>query len=364
MAKIVIDAREFTTSTGRYMFNLVKYLQTVDKTNQYIILLKPSDAKNWQPTAPNFKVVATKYKEFSFGEQLGFAWQLYSLRPNLVHFGMVQQPVLYFGRSVTTMHDLTTTRFKNPTKNKLIFSIKQFVYKKLNKWAVRKNKYIITPTNFVKKDIINYTKINANKIVVTHESADKINYKSKPVKELIAKDYIMYVGRPLPHKNLDNLIRAFAKLKTMPPKLKLVIAGKKDIAHNAYIQLAKQLNVSKDVVFSGFVSEGHLRWLYEHTAGYVFPSLSEGFGLPGLEAMVHGAPVISSNATCLPEVYGQGALYFDPLDVDDMANKIDTVLSSYKIRDNLIKKGYANAKKYSWLKMANQTIEVYNKALK
>jgi glycosyltransferase involved in cell wall biosynthesis len=364
MAKIVIDAREFTTSTGRYMFNLVKYLESTDNTNQYIILLKPSDAKNWQPTAPNFKVVTTKYKEFSFGEQLGLAWQLYRLRPNLVHFGMVQQPLLYFGRSVTTMHDLTTTRFKNPTKNSLIFSIKQQVYKLVNKWAVRKNKFIITPTNYVKKDIINYTKIRADKIVVTYESADKINDKAMPVKQLIAKEYIMYVGRPQPHKNLANLISAFANLKQNHPKLKLVIAGKKDIAHNAYIQQAKKLNVSKDVIFSGFVSEGQLRWLYEHTAGYVFPSFSEGFGLPGLEAMVHGAPVISSNATCLPEVYGDGAVYFNPHNVDDIAKKIDIILSNYKTRDDLIKKGYANAKKYSWLKMANQTIEVYNKALK
>jgi glycosyltransferase involved in cell wall biosynthesis len=111
------------------------------------------------------------------------------------------------------------------------------------------------------------------------------------------------------------------------------------------------------------VSEGQLRWLYENCAAYVFPSLSEGFGLPGLEAMVHGAPVVSSNATCLPEVYGEAAHYFDPLDVDDIASKIGETLDNEALRSNLIKKGKEQAAKYSWRRTAEQTLEVYEKAL-
>jgi glycosyltransferase involved in cell wall biosynthesis len=114
-------------------------------------------------------------------------------------------------------------------------------------------------------------------------------------------------------------------------------------------------------VFTDFINEGELRWLYEHSAAYVFPSLSEGFGLPGLEAMIHGTPVVSSDATCLPEVYGDAAHYFDPRDVRDMAAKISDVLTDSKLRQDLIKKGTAQAAKYSWQRMAEQTLEIYSK---
>ena len=119
----------------------------------------------------------------------------------------------------------------------------------------------------------------------------------------------------------------------------------------------------KNILFTGFVNEGQLRWLYENCGAYVFPSLSEGFGLPALEAMAAGAPVASSDATCLPEIYGDAAYYFNPLSVDDMAQKIDEVLNSEKLRKDLIDKGYEQIKKYSWDKMAVQTLDIYKKFL-
>ena len=139
--------------------------------------------------------------------------------------------------------------------------------------------------------------------------------------------------------------------------------GKKD-ANYSRIEADVLKRGIKGVVFTGFASEGQLRWLYENTEAYVFPSLSEGFGLPGLEAMVHGAPVVSSNATCLPEIYGKGAHYFDPLNVGDMENAINSVLTDGKLRKKLIDLGHKQASKYSWKRMAEQTLEVYNKALK
>jgi glycosyltransferase involved in cell wall biosynthesis len=168
----------------------------------------------------------------------------------------------------------------------------------------------------------------------------------------------MYVGRPAPHKNLERLVEAFKILQTQHPTLKLVLAGKKDVH---YEKIAKQ-NIP-GVLLTDFVTEGQLRWLYENCAAYVFPSMSEGFGLPGLEAMTHGAPVVSSNATCLPEIYGQAAHYFDPLDTADMAAKISEVLSDGALREKLTKTGKAQAAKYSWAKTAGQTLEVYEKVL-
>ena len=201
MAKIVIDARELRTSTGRYIERLLYYLQQIDKTNDYTVLLKPKDIDSWTPTNKKFKKEACPFKEFTFAEQTALLAQIKRIDPELVHFGMVQQPVLYKGKTVTTMHDLTTTRFRNPSKNWLIFTIKQMVYRWVNKRVAKKSDAIITPSEFVKDDVAKYAKINSRKITVTYEAADEINETPEPVNELIDQSYIFYVGRNTPHKN-------------------------------------------------------------------------------------------------------------------------------------------------------------------
>jgi glycosyltransferase involved in cell wall biosynthesis len=124
-----------------------------------------------------------------------------------------------------------------------------------------------------------------------------------------------------------------------------------------------KLGVADSVMFTGYVTDGQLKWLYRACKAYIFPSLSEGFGLPGLEAMKHGAPVASSTATCLPEVYGNGAWYFNPYDVNDMVRTINEVLVNPDLRKKLIRAGHEQAAKYSWQKVAEETLGVYKKAL-
>jgi glycosyltransferase involved in cell wall biosynthesis len=358
--RIVIDARESGTSTGRYVDKLLEYLQKIDSTNEYVVLLhRPQLGK--VSTSANFREVETHYKEFSFGEQLGFALQLYLLKADLVHFTMIQQPILYIKSSVTTMHDLTTVRFRNPSKP-LINRLKLLPYIAVINIVVRRARAIITPSQFVLNDLRKFTHYTAKTAVFTHESADKITNKPEPLKALQGKKFVMYVGRPTPHKNLERLMDAYSLLLEKHPDLYLVLAGKKDALMTTHEQRAQSLGL-KNVLVTGFVSEGELRWLYENCAAYVFPSLSEGFGLPGLEAMQHGAPVVSSNATCLPEVYGDAALYFDPLDTQGIADKINNVLSNSKVGDNLKNKGHQKANEYSWQRMAEQTLAIYTKAL-
>jgi glycosyltransferase involved in cell wall biosynthesis len=166
----------------------------------------------------------------------------------------------------------------------------------------------------------------------------------------------------MPHKNLERLIEAFVRLKAQHPDLVLVLAGQPDVNYRR-IEAETRARTIKNLHFAGHVSEGQLRWLYEHCAAYVFSSLSEGFGLPGLEAMVHGAPVISSNATCLPEIYGEAAHYFDPLNVPAMADAIAEVLTDKDLRSELINRGHSQVKRYSWRSTAEQTLAVYNRAL-
>jgi glycosyltransferase involved in cell wall biosynthesis len=362
MSKIVIDAREYTTTTGRYTFRLIQYLEQIDLANQYVILLKPADLDKANFTNPNFSKLASPYKEFTFDEQLGLLKQVNGLKADLVHFATPQQPVLYRGKKVTTVHDLTTARFYNPDKKRTVFWFKQQVYKWVIKRVARTSAAVLTPTQFVKDDLINFAGTDPRKITVTYESADFITDSPAALPDLQNKQFIMYVGRPTPHKNLERLIEAFVVLKAQHPALTLVLAGKKD-ANYQRIEAEVQRKNIKHIYFTDFVSESQLRWLYENCAAYVFPSLSEGFGLPPMEALLHDAPLVSSNATCLPEVYGDAAHYFDPLDVQAMADAINEVLTDKQLRDQLVKNGRIQAAKYSWHRMAEQTLAVYQRVL-
>lgn len=359
---VLVDARESGTSTGRYVDKLCEYMHQLKSVYHITVLTKPHRIAYFNTTCPNFEIIESPYKEFTFAEQLGLLHQINGLKPDLVHFTIVQQPVLYRGKTVTTMQDLTTVRFRNPTKNPLIFTLKQQVYKWVNKRVARKSNAVICISNYVKDDVLSFTKADPNKFTVTYESADKLPENPQPIANLEGKQFIMYIGRPTPHKNLSRLIDAFILLKEHHPDLCLVLAGKKDANYRIHEQRVIGERI-EHVVFTDFIEDSQLRWLYENCAAYVFPSLSEGFGLPGLEAMVHGAPVVSSNATCLPEVYGDAAVYFDPLDVNDMAAKIDEAISNEKTRDKLIELGFKQAQKYSWKKTAEQTLAVYKSVL-
>jgi len=362
VSKIVIDARESGTTTGRYVDKMVEHLHKLKPRHEVILLAKTHRLQYLREIAPKFVVIETPFKEFTFGEQTGFKKQIEGLNADLVHFPMVQQPVFYKGCVVTTMQDLTTIRFRNPTKNPIVYWSKQQVYKWVNKRAARKSEALITPTQYVKDDVAEYTHVSPDKITVTLEASDFISDEPEPVKELEGKRFIMYVGRPTPHKNLGRLIDAFAILQKERPDLYLALVGKTDANYERHAAYVKERGIP-NVIFTGFTSDGQLRWMYEHTLAYTFPSLSEGFGLPPLEAMIHGAPVVASNATCIPEVLGSAARYFNPLDIEEMTTKIGEVVDDPIVREEMSEKSKKHAAKFSWSRMATQTLAVYNQAL-
>ena len=350
--------------TGRYVDRLIEHLQVLDSDNRYTILVQPDDP--WQPKAANFTRVNAPYPQFSFNplDQLRFAHQLRQLKPDLVHFPMNQQPVFYSGAIVTSTMDLTMLRFTRPGKASLpIFWLKMLGYRFLFRSSVKKSKAIITISEFVKKDLERHYAAARGKVTVTYCASEPRLSGDVQQPNAITKPFIMHVGSPFPHKNIERLIRAFEVLILTRPDLKLVLVGKKE---HYFEQLEKHIKTSPahdNIVLTGFIGDEKLKWLYENAEAYVLPSLSEGFGLPGLEAMVHGCPVVSSNATCLPEVYGDAAQYFDPLNVQDIAAKISTALTDPVLGSKLVKRGYEQIKKYSWARMATQTLEVYNQVL-
>lgn len=363
MKRLVLDARESGTSTGRYIDKLVEYLARLEPNLEIILLAKPHRLEYLRTLAPGFKVVEADHKEFTFDEQLGFARQLRSLKADLVHFGMIHQPILYRGAAVTTMHDLTTARFRNINKNPVIFTIKQFVYRQVIRKAAHTSLALITPSQYVKDDVVDYTGVDPAKITVTYEAADPIPETEEPINGFAGKDYIMFHGRPLPHKNLERLIEAFAGLHARRPDLCLMIAGKQDKSHASYLSLAQKLGIANRVLLTNWITDGQLKWAMRHAKAYIYPSLSEGFGLPPLEAMLNGAPVVASNATCIPEVCGDAARYFDPLDTRAMSDAIEEVLTDKQLRTELIRRGHEQVKKYSWRRMAEQTLAVYEEVL-
>lgn len=359
---IAIDARIIRSSTGRYVERLLTYLQEVDHTNVYSVLVRAKDEHYWKPTAPNFMIKIADFDDYSFAEQLGLRRLLKQLKPDLVHFCMPQQPVLYKGRKVTTFHDLTLLKTYNSDKNWFVFRAKQFVGKFVFNSVAKESDHLIAISKFTKKELLEYTDATDENITVIYEASDVANGPSKTYK-LPYKKYLLYVGQQSDYKNIKRLGDAHQKLLETYPDLGLVLVGKKNasaLANEAYFAKKKY----KNILFTDFVDDAELNWLYAHATAYVFPSLMEGFGLPGLEAMGHGAPIISSNATCLPEVYGKAAHYFDPTNTADMARAMTEVLGNEKLRQKLSKSGYEQIKKYSWKKMAEQTLKVYEQVLK
>lgn len=364
---IAIDARIINSSTGRYVERLLHYLEKIDTTNNYTVLVREKDETFWTPTGDNFKVRVAEFDNYSFAEQTGFKKFLDQLAPDLVHFCMPQQPILYKGKVVTTIHDLTLLNTYNSDKNWFIYTAKQTVGRFVFKRVAKKSHTVITGTNYVKQTLIDYTKIPGDKIVVTLEAADIPDIEPEVYDLVQGKQYIMYVGSQSDYKNIRRLIEAHQSLLRTHPDLQLVLVGKTTGINGKPAGRNKEWvedNGFKNIIFTGFVSDAQLAWLYSNTTAYIFPSLMEGFGLPGLEAMLYDAPVISSNATCLPEVYGDAAEYFNPYSMDDMAATIERVISDTNLQKKLITAGSKQVKKYSWKRMAEQTHRVYLDALK
>jgi glycosyltransferase involved in cell wall biosynthesis len=364
--KIAIDARIINSSTGRYVERLLYYLQDIDSENEYIVLVRKKDKDFWKPKQKNFSVKVAEYDNYSFNEQVGFWRFLTKLKPDLVHFCMPQQPIFYRGAKVTTIHDLTLLNTYNSDKNWLIFHFKQFVGRFVFRSIGRTSNQIIVPTEYTRRAYLAFSGIDEGNVTLSYEAADIPDLPPAPYPTLENKDYLLYVGSQSDYKNARRLIQAHQLLLKTNPALQLVFAGSltgKNGRASAKNKQWVEHSGFHNITFTGFVPDEQLAWLYTHSTAYVFPSLMEGFGLPGLEAMLYGAPVVSSNATCLPEVYGDAAEYFDPTDETAIAEAIERVITNPARQEELKLRGYERAKKYSWKRMAQETYDVYMRVL-
>jgi glycosyltransferase involved in cell wall biosynthesis len=258
---------------------------------------------------------------------------------------------------------LSLLKTYNSDKNWLVFHFKQLVGRFVFRRVLKTSRFILTPSRFTKNELLKFDKkLSTDKVAVTPEAADVSINEITPYKHPF-NQYLLYVGQQSDYKNIRRLGEAHQKLLQKHPDLGLILVGR----INASAKKNKQFFESKgykNILFTDFLPNSQRDWLYKNTAAYVFPSLMEGFGLPGLEAMGYGAPVASSNATCLPEVYDDAAHYFDPHNVDDMVRAIEEVITDEKLRGNLVAEGYKQIAKYSWERTAKQTHSVYIDAVR
>ena len=370
MAKkhIVIDARIRQSSTGRPVDRLLEHLQEIDSDHRYTVLLKKDDA--WKPRNKNFTALKIGYPIFSFNpfQQIAFSIFLYRQKADLVYFTLTpSQPIFYFKRYMTMTHDLQMLQFNRRGRLPAwLHKIRMWGYRFLLWDAHRMAKHIIVPSQYTADSVNKYHLFTNRKTTLTHLASEPPLPGKAKAPENKPEEFIMYTGSAFPHKNLDRLVSAFCILKEHHPDLKLVFVGKYELYMKRLEKFAKKQACGEAVIFAnkdGFVEDETLKWYLQNAQAYVFPSLFEGFGLTGLEAMVHGCPVVSSDQTTLPEVHGDAAHYFDPYDIQDIATKIDEVISNEALRKKLTEKGYENTKRFSWRRFAQQNLSIFRQIL-
>jgi glycosyltransferase involved in cell wall biosynthesis len=377
--KIAIDARFIGpdgTGIGRYTQELVDNLETIDQTNEYWLLLRQANFDLVNPANPKFHKVLADAPWYSPQEQVVIPKALRQINPDLTHFPYDAPPLLSTGKTVITIHDLTKADFSgtsSSTKSSLVYQIKRFVYATSLSRGAKRAIRIIVPTNTTRDKVIKDLHVNPEKVVVTYEAADtrffewgekKINTSELEKilnKYHLKKPFIIYTGNVYPYKNLNKLVEA---LTLLPRDISLVCVGRHTLFHDRLASFAATKKISNRVLMPGFIPDEDLATLYRAAEAYVFPSLSEGFGLPALEAMASRLPVICSAIPVLREICGDNAIYFDPQDPSDIASKINLLLADLPLRESLIKEGLERAQQFSWRKMATQTLQVYQEAVK
>ena len=369
---IGIDARMYSskfTGIGRYNFELIQHLKKIDHKNQYSIFLNDPEFEIFEDNA-QFQKVRVNAKHYSLAEQITFLKKIYEVKPDLMHFTHFNNPIFYLRPQVVTIHDLTLSFY--PGK-KMTSVLHRIGYNLSVRSVLAKAKKIIAVSKNTKKDVMDLFHVPEEKIQVIYEGAsDKFSHHASEVdlettkkKFSITKPFLLYTGVWRDHKNVVGLIRAFHSVREIYNlDIELVITGKPDPVYHEVLDTIDTLKLKKHVKCVGLVSEKDLTSLYQSAALYVFPSFYEGFGIPPLEAFAAGLPVVCSNTSSLPEICGEGnAVFFDPNNVQDMAEKIADTLQDTALQKNLIQRGFERLRIFSWEEMARETLNIYKSAL-
>lgn len=361
-----MDARMINhTGIGRYIRNILQNIAGIDGNNQYSVLV--NDSSEYLLESGNLKFCTTRFKVpiYSIREQFMLPSDIRRQDPDLVHYPSFNVPRLSAAPAVVNIHDLTYLVQPEACPN---FAARLYAGYML-RMAAKKAARIITGSEYTKKDIVKRLGVAPGRITVIYNGVDSLFRPSGEGEAAqrvaarygITEDFIFYVGNHGVNKNLKRLLEAFSMLKRRD--CQLILAGKTDPRRKPLYDLVGTLGLEGRARFIGVVPEEDLPCLYSTARLFVFPSLQEGFGLPPLEAMACGTPVVSSNATSLPEVVGDAAVTFDPEDTESMAGAIERVFGNRGLREELKGKGLERVKKFSWRTAAEKTLKVYEEVV-
>jgi glycosyltransferase involved in cell wall biosynthesis len=367
--RIVIDVRHIKDfGIGTYIRNLVAALSDLDQHNKYLLSAFRRDIPEFGHLAPNFETVVYDEPEKHRWEDLTYPWFLKSLAPDLVHLPLNDVPLLMRNPYVVTIHDMSSFLFGAQTGIKENLRLYRF-----RRGLLRADRVIAVSTA-TRRDVENLLGIRPDRMRLVYSAPDPnfLKHQSEPASReklrerfQIQYPFVLYAGRIRPHKNIPRLIEAFAvvrgELESHPvyKDLRLIIIGD-EISRNPEVRRAVAQTRTQQVVrFLGFVPFETLKEFYSAASAFAFPSLYEGFGLPPLEAMATGIPVVTSSVSSLPEVVGDAALIVNPENVFDIARGIREVLVDEGVRSRLIRSGFAQVRQFSWRRTAEQTLEVY-----
>jgi glycosyltransferase involved in cell wall biosynthesis len=370
--KVAIDIRRMTEfGIGTYIRNVVRALARLDHDSTYFLIGAPAKVAECGPLPPNFQTIELSGGDDTLKGNLAFRAIVRRLECDLVHV-----PHLFWiprGLScpyVLTVHDLLEHMYGSRQKSNL----RRNVHFYLTRRALRKAARVIAVSQFTKNEIEKLLSIPEKRIEVVYNAIDERflhGHASTADRELIAQRYlvnypfILYAGAIRPHKNVVRIIEAFSSLKSellkeqLFPDLKLIIIGDDLSSHPRLRRTVVRSCVQNDVRFLGFVPIEVLRIFYDVAKVFVFPSLYEGFGLPPLEAMAHGTPVVTSNTSSLPEVAGNAALLVNPENVFEIRRGLQRVLLDTVLRAQMKQRGYEQSQRFSWTSSVSRILEIY-----
>ena len=364
--RIGIDVRKLHDfGIGTYIRNLLRQLARLDSETDYVLLCRPEDRGALAGLGENFRPVTEPAANYSLAEQIKVPWALRREKVALFHAPHYVLPPLVSCRSVVTIHDCIHLMFPEYLPNRLALAYARASIAGASKRATR----VLTVSESSKRDILRFVDIPAEKIHVIYNAYDErfgVNPREEDIVRVreryqLGHDFVLYAGNVKPHKNLARLIEAFHLVRKRGlDHLTLILIGDEISKYAALRRAVHQHQLHKYVRFLGYVPEETLAVMYRLAGVFVFPSLYEGFGLPPLEAMASGTPVVTSNVSSLPEVAGDAALLVDPHDPHAIAHGIYTVLTDEGVRLDLRRKGALRAQQFSWEASVQRIHAIYD----